>query len=145
MLIAAKPDAERDADEELPLAGELEAPRRAACAPPARRERGRERRRGAGGGRGMAIRAPLERNGDARDDLAQRGLGLVARGDEAVGVGGEADAVREDGDGEVVDVVGDAVVAAAQERPRARGVAERDRAARRGAEGEQRRGARRDG
>ena len=77
------------------------------------------------------------------DDLADGRFGLVARGNEAVRVRGEPNAVGEDGDGEIVDVVGDAVVAAAQERPRARGVAERHGGARRGAEGEQRRRARR--
>ena len=54
------------------------------------------------------------------DDLAHGRFGLVSRGDEAVGVGRKADAVREDGEGEIVDVVGDAVVAAAQKRPRPR-------------------------
>ena len=42
-------------------------------------------------------------------------------GSVAVGVGGEADAMREHGHREVVDVVGDAVVAAAEQRARASG------------------------
>ena len=68
------------------------------------------------------MRVAQSGTGMRADDLADRGLGLVARRDEAVGLRGEADAVREHGHGEIVDVVGDAVVAAAQERARARGV-----------------------
>ena len=120
-------DAERDADEELPLARELEPARRphAACATgePGAGARGRAR------GDRQASRGS-ERNGDARDDLAHGGLGLVARRDEAVGVRGEAHAVREDRDGEVVDVVGDAVVPAAEQGARAGRVPERHGAAR---------------
>src|SRR6476661_667815 len=42
-----------------------------------------------------------ERHGHARDDVAHGRFGLVARGNEAVGVGREADAVREDGHREI--------------------------------------------
>ncbi len=133
--------AERDPDEELPFARELELARRL-HRPPLRREQARPLQRdeeeGASGCTGEGIRAPTisEGDGDAGDDLAKRGLGFVARGGEPIGMGGEADTVREDGDGEIVDVVRDAIVAAAEEGTRTRGVPERDRAARRGAQGE---------
>src|SRR5262249_51530708 len=55
-----------------------------------------------------------ERDGDARDEVAHGVLALVAARDVALGVRGEADAVGQDGHGEVVDVVGNAVVAAVQ-------------------------------
>ena len=107
-------DAQRDADEELPFARELEAARRAHAAAPAADQRTQRAPSGRCGAAASGA-ARSERHGDARDDLAHGGLRLVARGDEAVGVGREPDAVREDRHGEVVDVVGDAVVASAQE------------------------------
>ena len=63
-------------------------------------------------------------------------------GHVAFGVGGEADAVREQRHGEVVDVVRDAVVPAVQQRAGAGGARQVHAGAGRGAEGEGRRGAR---
>jgi hypothetical protein len=57
----------------------------------------------------------LQGNWDAGDDVAQNGLGLFAGRDVPFGVRSEADAVCEEGDGEIVNVVGDAVGAALQE------------------------------
>jgi hypothetical protein len=57
--------------------------------------------------------ARSEGNGDSGDDLSDGILGLVARGREPVGVRREADAVREDRHRQIMDVVGDAVRAAA--------------------------------
>ncbi len=59
-------------------------------------------------------RGRLERDGDAGDDLAHGPFGFVARRHVALGVRRQAHAVREDGHGELVDVVGDAVQPAAQ-------------------------------
>src|ERR1700733_1610335 len=57
--------------------------------------------------------APSEGDRNARDNFAYGGLRFVARGHEAVGVGREPYAMGENGDGEIVHVVGNAVVAAA--------------------------------
>ena len=80
-----------------------------------------------------------EGHGDACYDLADGGLRFIARRGEPVGLRGQAHAVREDMDGEIVDVVGDAVVPPAKKSPCPCCRPEGQGAARRGSEGEHRR------
>ena len=69
-------------------------------------------------------RVPQSGTGTRGDDLAEGCLGLVTGGREPVGLCGEAYAMGEDGDGEIVDIVGDAVVRPRRVRELARRVAE---------------------
>src|SRR5271155_4005453 len=75
-----------------------------------------------------------EGNRNTTDDVAHGGFCFVACGNEAVGLGGQAHAVRENGHREILDVVGDTVMPAAQQGTRAGGVPERHGCAGGGAE-----------
>jgi hypothetical protein len=97
---------------------------------------------GAGEASGIGAR-DQSGTGMRADDFSQRALGFVARGHEPVGLSREANTMRKDGNGQIVDVVGDAIVPSAEQGAGPRGVTERHGRAGRRAEREQRRRSRR--